>query len=605
MINRICRLRGRRALGSRVIGVALGSASLWLTLAMSFGAWLPPASRAEAGQAPAVKVSTVASFVLARQPDPTLTPIVEPASQVSLDGEADEASETGSTPDQLLRAALEAERRRDWLTAIETYEQALDRWPNRSEFRHRLRLCEIHYRLGRRYKDRSFRDDLLRLSSEEVLAMYDELLERIETSYVEPVRFEPLLRGGYDNLEVALRDPIFLEAHGIADRPGRVRWLRDALRDHRERVRASKRSEARAWVESACGLAKRSLDLSLTAVVLEFIYGACEGLDDYSGCLTPDRLADLYAEIDGQFVGIGVELKDGDRGLLVVGVIEGGPAAHAGVDVGDEILEVDGRSIEGLSLDEGASELQGAEGTALEIVIDGPQDGRRRLSLVRRPVEVHSVETAKLLEGGIGYIRLVSFQKTSIKELDDAIATLSGQGMTQLILDLRGNPGGLLNIAVEIADRFLDGGRIVTTRGRAPGQSFHYEATPSRPWRVPVTVLIDRDSASASEILAGALQDHRRASVIGQRSFGKGSVQSIFPFRSVDAALKLTTAKFYSPTDRAYSEQGVTPDLVVRSSARPNPTARVTDMSPFGDPDRDDVLRAALSRLQASASNGR
>ena len=141
--------------------------------------------------------------------------------------------------------------------------------------------------------------------------------------------------------------------------------------------------------------------------------------------------------------------------------------------------------------------------------------------------------------------------------------------MRYLILDLRGNPGGLLNIAVEIADRFLDQGVIVSTRGRAAGQSQVYQTSGRTLWRMPVAVLIDNDSASASEILAGALQDNHRAVVLGVQSYGKGSVQSIFPLRTVPAGLKLTTAKFYSPTDKPYSEQGVVPDTVVRTAARP------------------------------------
>ena len=283
---------------------------------------------------------------------------------------------------------------------------------------------------------------------------------------------------------------------------------------------------------------------------------------------------------------------------MIVNVIRGGPAEAAGLLAGEQIVEVDGQSLTGLGLDAAAATLQGVDGSSVTIGVLGPEAKARRLRLVRRPVEVRSVETATVFEGRVGYIRLTGFQKTTVQEMEEAVATLQRQGIDRLVLDLRGNPGGLLNVAVELADRFLDRGRIVTTRGRAPGQTFEYVASAGQPWRMPLVVLIDRDSASASEILAGALQDHRRAVIVGQRSYGKGSVQSIYPLRSADAALKLTTAKFYSPLDRPFSEQGVAPDVEVHATARPSGDDDETGFEPthFGDPEADSALRIAIRR---------
>ncbi|MEW4570254.1 S41 family peptidase [Tautonia sp. JC769] len=520
-------------------------------------------------------------------------------------------SASPGTPDEALTQALGRERVRDWSGAMTLYEQALERWPSRTDFRHRLRLCQTHYRLGRRYEDQSFRNVLLRLPRSDVMALYQELLERIETGYVDPVRFDPLLRHGYDNLEVALRDPVFLESHRVdaSERAERVRWLRDAYRSQRAKLSVQSRSEARAQVESACDLGSRALGLPEAAVALEFVYGACDALDDYTGCLTPDKLSDLYAEIDGNFVGIGVELKHSERGLLLVNVIRGGPAWEAGLRPGEQIVKVDDRPLDGLSLDSAAGLLQGVENSGVEVEVLGGDGRIRAVDLVRRPVEVWSVESTALLQGGVGFIRLISFQKTTLAEMDRAVADLQAKGMRHLVLDLRGNPGGLLNVAVELADRFLDRGRIVATRGRAPGQTFDYVASQATPWRMPVTLLVDGDSASASEILAGALKEHRRAVVIGERTFGKGSVQSIYPLRSADAALKLTTAKFYSPNDRPYSEHGVSPDVEVASVARPasDGGAGAIEPIPFGDPERDPALRIAIRRVLAEdlAGNAR
>ena len=207
---------------------------------------------------------------------------------------------------------------------------------------------------------------------------------------------------------------------------------------------------------------------------------------------------------------------------------------------------------------------------------------------------------------GVGYIQLIGFQKNSAEELDRAVASLRRQGMKSLVLDLRGNPGGLLNVAVEIAERFIDKGPIVFTRGRAPGQSQEYRARGRGAWTMPLCVLIDHESASASEILAGALKDYGRAVVLGERSYGKGSVQSIFALRSAPAGLKLTTAKFYSPKNQPYSEQGVEPDVLVRASAKPVAgEGGASTAASIAEPAPDPVLAQALQHPRRAVACGR
>lgn len=515
------------------------------------------------------------------------------------------SSTESSDPDTVLRRALELERQRKWTAAMDVYEDALSQWPSRTEFRHRLRLCESHYKLGRRYQDTSFRNVLLRLSREQALALYDELLERIESHYVEPVAMEPLLRRGFDNLEVALRDQAFLQTNTSSASAERVQWLRDTYRARREQIGSRSRGQAEALVAVSCEQARTALGVPASAVVLEFIYGACDALDDYTSYLSPNKLDDLYSMIDGNFVGLGVELKLDGEGLRLVGVIKGGPASEANLHAGDKITHVDGKAVRGLGLDEAAGRLQGEEGSAVEITVQHPNGSSQTLNLIRRPVEVMSVAEAKIVDeaNGVGYIQLTGFQKSSTEELQKAVKTLERQGLKYLVLDMRGNPGGLLNVAVEIADRFIDQGVIVSTRGRAAGQSYVYRAKADGAWRMPLAVLIDHDSASASEILAGALKDHRRATILGERSYGKGSVQSIFPLKSAPAGLKLTTAKFYSPANRPYSEQGVEPDIPVRVVAKPVAGQdEVPTPTEAGDPERDPVLFQAIQQARRQLS---
>jgi carboxyl-terminal processing protease len=512
-------------------------------------------------------------------------------------------------PEGVMERGLDQERSRNWTAAIETYHDAMERWPSRVDFSRRLRLCEIHFKLNRRYSDTSFRNVLLRLPQEQAVDLYDEVLDRIQTSYVDPVPFEPLIRHGLDNLEVALRDPVFVKTNAPEATADRVTWLRDTLKRYRAALVIPDRPAAVRMALSTCDVARQAIGMAPTPVLLEFTCGACDALDDFTSYLTPDKLEDLYAMIDGNFVGLGVELKIDKDGLRLVGVLRGGPAWEAGLKTGELIVGIDGHSIKGLSLDESANRLQGTEGSSVEIQVKRRDGTTQSHHLVRRHVDVESVCNVKLLSPaeGIGYFQLTGFQKTSAEEIDRALGTLSGQGMRILVLDLRGNPGGLLNVAVEIAERFIDQGLVVSTRGRAQGQTQSLSTRGTARWRMPLYVLVDRDSASASEILAGALQDHNRATILGSRTYGKGSVQSIFSLRSAPAGLKLTTAKFYSPRNRPYSEQGVQPDIpiAVRSSAKPSASGGITqeEFTP-GDPERDMVLSAAIRTARERSQPG-
>jgi carboxyl-terminal processing protease len=502
-------------------------------------------------------------------------------------------------PEIALERGLDLERSLNWAGAIETYHTALERWPSRVDFTRRLRLCEIHFKLSRRYLDASFKNVLLRLPHDQAVELYDEVVERIQINYVDPVSLEPLVRHGLDNLEVALRDPVFVKTNAPAATPERVTWLRETLRKYRAQLNVPDRASAIRLALTVGQLARQAIGMESTPVLLEFTCGACDALDDFTSYLTPDKLEDLYAMIDGNFVGLGVELKIDKEGLLLVGVIRGGPAWEAGLKAGEMIVKVGGRSIKGLGLDEAANRLQGSEGTTLELDVKRRNGTIQSFRLIRRHVDVESVTKMAMVDptDGIGYLQLNGFQKTSAEEIDKGVTSLLRQGMKVLVIDLRGNPGGLLNVAVEIAERFIDSGLIVSTRGRAQGQTQALSANGRARWRMPLYILVDHDSASASEILAGALQDHRRATIVGSRTYGKGSVQSIFSLRSAPAGLKLTTAKFYSPLDRPYSEQGVMPDIPItlRSAAKPDGEGSLPAEDPtIGDPQLDVVLAAAI-----------
>jgi carboxyl-terminal processing protease len=464
---------------------------------------------------------------------------------------------------------LETDRR--WSEALTYYEEALRQHPGEERIEQRFTASKLHYDLVRRYNDSSFNQSLVTLSETEALNLYSEVLLKLQSHYVDPPNWGSLVERGTQSLEIALRDPVFAQRHGRQlSNANLIRFSQD-LRLQLQRRPVRDRHSARDAVSSAAQLARTTLGLPGAPVVMEFICGATNALDDYSAFLTADQLNEVYSQIDGNFVGLGIELKAENGTLLIVNVIPGSPAERGGLAARDMIVAVDNRSTESLSTDEAANLLQGPEGSKVRVTVarDGQQP--RDVTLERRHVEIPSITDDAIIDpaNGVAYLKLTCFQKTTARDLDAALWKLHRLGMRSLIIDLRKNPGGLLTSAVEIVDKFVDNGTIVSTRGRNPSEDFNYSAHRAGTWRVPLVVLIDGDSASASEIFAGAMRDHRRAVIVGTRSYGKGSVQGIFPLTLARSGLRLTTAKFYSPQGLPYTKVGVSPDVEVQRVARP------------------------------------
>lgn len=491
---------------------------------------------------------------------------------------------------ELLQHGRQLELQRRWREALTHYEDAMRRYPTDRSLQQRFGFSRQHYNLQRRYGDRSFCSSLLKLPPGEALDLYDQVLLKIQAHYVETPNWKELVERGTSNLEVALSEPSFLQRNLPLAKRTRLDELCRQLRSELSRRAIGSRSDARGAVARAAQLAQTRLAISFTVVVLEYVCGATNTLDPYSTYLTPNQLAEVYSQIEGNFVGLGIELKAVDGKLSIVRVIPGSPAEQAEIQAGDRILVVDGQSTADLSTDQAADMLQGKVDSVAELTLVTPPAPPRRVSIRRRRVDVPSVDRVAMLDSqqGVGYFRLACFQKTTCEDIDRALWKLHREGMKSLIIDLRGNPGGLLVTAVNVVDKFVDSGTIVSTRGRSAQESFTYSAHLAGTWRVPLVVLIDQDSASAAEIFAGAIRELHRGTIVGERSYGKGSVQGIFPLSHSDAGLRLTTARFYSPTGRPYSRIGVEPDVQVHEAARP-----VDGSVPPADKD-DLTLAAAL-----------
>jgi carboxyl-terminal processing protease len=504
---------------------------------------------------------------------------------------------------QAVNRGVELEQSRKWADAIMHYEKSCRQWPECGELEYGMRRSKVHLSVDRRYSDRSFERNLLVRSRSEAMGLFEDIYRRTQSQYVEPVSLTSFVAHGTESLYQALDEPRFLARHVPDDRRGRAEGVRNVLRrpgDYWNR-RVADFEDARRFVEEVANLCQRELAVPPTAVWLEYVFGGCHALDDYSGLLTPGRYTDLMSNIHGNFVGLGVEIKaEPGQGMFLVNVLPGSPAAEGGLLKGEFITTIDGTDVTELNTDEAANLLQGEAGSKVRLEIRrGKSEDRRTLVLARRPVEIQSIPVAEIVDrpSGVGYIQLTTFQDSTARELDQALARLDQQGMQSLILDVRGNPGGLLSAAVEVLDRFLAEGTLVQIRG--PRQNETFTAKQPGTWTLPVVLLIDGDSASASEIVAGAFKDHRRGTIVGRRSFGKWSVQTIFQAKQ-QCGLRVTTAKFYSPRGQNLAKVGLRPDIEVPEPPADRQSLRsATEIDIEGDEDLRQALRLLRNDLAA------
>ena len=293
------------------------------------------------------------------------------------------------------------------------------------------------------------------------------------------------------------------------------------------------------------------------------IRGMLEGLDPHSAYLEPEAFQGLQDTTSGQFGGLGIEVGQEDGFIKVISPIDDTPASRAGIEPGDLIVKIDAHPVKGMSLMDAVDRMRGPSGSKITLTLVRGAGTPFDVELERAVIKVKSVRT-EALDPGYAYLRITQFQNNTGEEVRRSLKTLTAKDeLKGLVLDLRNNPGGVLQSAVEVADAFLSDGLIVYTKGRLPNTEMRFNASSANPGKnIPLVVLINGGSASASEIVAGALQDRGRAVIMGTDSFGKGSVQTVLPLNN-DRALKLTTALYYTPNGRSIQAQGIVPDIHV------------------------------------------
>lgn len=466
------------------------------------------------------------------------------------------------TANQALGEGEAFEANRQWRDAIRLYEAALEKFPEDDGLTYALRRTRVHFGIERRYADNSFEKQMLKMSRSESLDLLEDVLGRVQTEYVDPITATKFVAHGTESFYMALGNSQFLAKHFRSGDRSNIDYVRQQLIQSFWNRRIGSRIEARMAISEVCDLAADKLNLESSVVVMEYLFGGCNALDEYSNFLTPDSYNDLFGNIQGEFVGIGIEMEsEKGKGMHLVNVLLDSPAEAGGLRPGDFIVEVDGKNIRDFSTDEAARLLRGVQGSTVSLKYEDPDGLIAQSVLTRRPVQLKSVTRALILDEttGVGYIRMKGFQTTTEDEMETALRSLERQGMKSLIWDLRGNPGGLLDTAAAVIDRFIEDGVLVSTEGRSYDQNQVFKARSYNTRRMPLVLLVDEGSASASEIVAGAIKDHGRGMIVGRKTYGKWSVQSIMHLPG-GTGLKLTTAKFFSPNHMNYAGKGLQVD---------------------------------------------
>jgi carboxyl-terminal processing protease len=489
------------------------------------------------------------------------------------------AAAGGSRFDDLRRQAQTFEQSGDWLGACRCYDEILRKDHGQAEARDGYRRCLRRYRLVSRHRDSSYRQVLTRLTPAQALDVYEQVLSTVAAAYVDrhKTQWSVLFQHGVQELRLALEDTLFVQEQ-LAGVPSEVvAAFRDKLDGWRDRKVAS-RGEAREQVLAvvragqAVGLLPRPG--WITAVALEFASGACNALDEYTLFLTPSSFLEAQAALRGKLVSVGIDVIALEGHHEVARVYPRSPAREAGLQRHDRILKINGAKVESMTPDQVAALLRGEPGSVVKVEILGlGQFEPRVLELTRRPVVVPSVEyelqpaMTEMNEAiPIGLLRISHFQESTPQEVKEALASLQTDSMRVLILDLRGNPGGLFQSAVDVAKLFVGEGVIVVTKSQHPKYNGPIRADVANPLEVPMVVLIDGETASSAEVLAGALKENRRATLVGQTTFGKGSIQCVIPLDKppldkLPGGIRITVARFYSPDRHPYAGVGVIPDV--------------------------------------------
>jgi carboxyl-terminal processing protease len=476
------------------------------------------------------------------------------------------------------------EKQGNYVLACQAYDEIARRDRSSTEAREGYLRCLRIIHLERRHQDESFRTKLLGLRRpSDALDVYEKVIVALRDNYLDKDKVDvaSLFLQGLAEFRFAFSDDVFKKEYLAGVTKDDIDAFLNQLNKWND-AKIENETDARDKVQEVA-LAATVLKLKPAVVIFEFTWGACNALDEYTTCLTPRQWNDLHGSTKGSFIGIGIRLGVNAQNQLVIAKVFADSPARDLLKPFDRILEIDGHDLSKLEFPKDLAEagklLGGEEGSSVELKVESPTGvmtmgmvGPRVVKLQRGRVPVRSVDEPIMLPRenaedvtAVGYVRVNSFSDTTVQDLKSAILRLELSGIDALILDLRSNPGGSFPAGVKVAELFLSEGVIAYKQGRDKEES--HKALNPNAFVMPVVVLVDGDTASAAEVVAGALKENNRARLIGETTFGKGSIQKLIQFdNKVPGGLRVTVAHFLSPSNQPYHGQGVIPHRVIEQS---------------------------------------
>jgi carboxyl-terminal processing protease len=462
----------------------------------------------------------------------------------------------------------------EWDKACLLYESILRAGRGQPDIHERYQKCLRRYWQVRRNSDPSYRREVLSLDYAQSLRLYKMIRDTLMDNALEKqnVGAGRLFRKGLEEFDNALTEPEFLQRFLPTVELNDIRAFREFLKKNWSSEAKLTKAQAEEQLRKVALAAQNRLQLSGSVVFMEFACGACYALDDYTLYLTPNQLRELCDSLRGEFAGVGLTLRLLDNKLVIADIVPFSPADEISPPLGkdDSVISIDKKPV-GQMIPEAATELlEGPVGSFVELEVYSPGMAPRTVTLRRRLVFTPSI-SYRMINERVAYLHIACFQDSTVQEIDDALASLTKQrALKGVILDIRGNHGGIFEVAIEVARRFLAAGVIASTQNSDPKFNTIYQARNPAALTLPLVVLIDGETASAAEVLAGALKDNKRGRLVGQTTFGKGCTQCILklppaPGGVPTGGMRLTVARFFSPEGVPYSGRGVSPHVIAES----------------------------------------
>jgi carboxyl-terminal processing protease len=467
-------------------------------------------------------------------------------------------------------AAFEAKR--EWGHAALAYAEILASDRSDADAHDHYRVCLRHLHQSRRLRDMSFHDELIKRDLAGALDTYRNILQQVMKVYVDEKKVTPdlLFEAGIHELRFALEDPAFVDLYLSRADPDKIRDFADDLMRSLARPAASI-DDARKQLEKIALKAAEKLQLPGAVVVIEFAYGACNGLDEYSVCLTPSQYKELIAGQHGDIGTVGIDLVTEDRHVVVANVALNSPAATH-VKPHDQIVAVDGKPVENLTAEGVKARLRGPLNSVTELTYSS--SGETKTIKIERRLPLRTVENDHMLDApGVGYFKITEFSKTTRDDVLDAIGRLSAMKMEALIIDLRDCHGGSYKAGIHTAELFLPGGVITSVESRRPELNDTFKSSNHNAFGMPIVVLVNGETASAAELFAAALRDNdHRARIVGRsNTFGKNTIQYTLTIKDLSTGMLITVAHFFPPSKQDFSGIGLVPDCLVEIKGEMTP----------------------------------